>query len=107
MDQIKRDMNKVISLKKLLFFDYSTLSLFSLDLLACLYSFSVITSSTCTFTSTTFKPVMNLICSLTTSLTLLKTLGALSPYSKITFRSIAACFRSEEHTSELQSRFDL
>ena len=43
-------------------------------------------------TSTTSKPVIYLTCSLTNSVTLRKILGADSPYSKITFKSTAACF---------------
>ena len=54
--------------------------------------FLVITSSTCMLTSTTSKPVMYLTCSLTKSVTLRKIFGADSPYSKITFKSTAACF---------------
>ena len=55
--------------------------------------FLVITSSTCMLTSTTCKPVIYLTCSFTNSVTLRKIFGADSPYSKITFKSIAACFR--------------
>ena len=54
--------------------------------------FLVITSSTCMLTSTTSKPVMYLTCSLTKSVTLRKIFGADSPYSKMTFKSTAACF---------------
>ena len=43
-------------------------------------------------TSTTSKPVIYFTCSLTKSVTLRKILGADSPYSKITFKSTAACF---------------
>ena len=71
-----------------------SLSLFSLLSFSffCCHSFFVITSSTCMLTSTTSKPVIYFTCSLTKSVTLRKILGADSPYSKITFKSTAACF---------------
>ena len=69
--------------------------------------FLVITSSTCMLTSTTCKPVIYLTCSFTNSVTLRKIFGADSPYSKITFKSIAACFSPTSTETPVVTLFPL
>ena len=69
--------------------------------------FLVITSSTCILTSTTSKPVIYFTCSLTKSVTLRKILGADSPYSKITFKSTAACFSPTSTDTPVVTLFPL